>query len=328
MKVKAALLDRDLRMSIGERELAAPAPGSVLVKVDWAGVCGSDLHAIHSGDWISEWPATLGHEVFGHIEAVGEGVEIAIGAPVVLDSRVPCLECEACMADPDRCTNVTFLGESCPGGFATHVTVPARATYPVAEHVQGEDAVLAEPVAVTFHALSKLAAAPRTALILGHGPVGALLHIEMRRRHPAAAITVAEPAPHRAELAVALGAEHVEAAAALPAAGFDLVIDAAGYPDALADAVRAVGDGGQILLVAIASGPAGAIDTKAIVERGAAIVGVHAFVDEMPAAIAALSEEPWRYRPVVTDAIGLEELPEAIETDRIRQGAIKVLVRP
>lgn len=328
MKVRAALVDRDLKLTIGERELAAPAPGSVLVKVDWAGICGSDLHAIHSGEWISEWPATPGHEVFGHVDALGEGVEFSLGAPVVLDSRVPCLECEACAADPDRCTNVTFLGESCPGGFATHVLVPARAVHPVPEHVQGEDAVLAEPLAVAFHAMAKLSHEPREVLILGHGPVGALLHIELRRRHPDARITVAEPARHRAELAVALGAAHVETAAAIAGRPFDLVIDAAGYPDAVADAIRVVGDRGQILLVAIASGAGTAVDTKAIVEHGVTLVGVNAFVDELPDAIAALSKEPWRYRPVVTDAIGLEELPAAIESESVRQTAIKVLVRP
>jgi 2-desacetyl-2-hydroxyethyl bacteriochlorophyllide A dehydrogenase len=327
MKVKAALIDRDLTMRIGERELPAPGPGAVLVKVDWAGLCGSDLHAIHSGDWITDWPATLGHEVFGHVEAVGEGVELPLGAPVVLDSRLPCLECEACAEDPDRCTQVTFLGESRPGGFATHVVVPLRSVHRVPADVQGEDAVLAEPLAVAFHTMAKVSGRPRSALVLGHGPVGALAHIELRRRFPDAAVTVAEPAAHRRELAVALGAERVESAAALPAAGFDLVIDAAGYPEAFADAVRLVADGGQILLVAIAGRPA-TVDGKAIVERRISIVGVSAFVDELPAAIAALSEEPWRYRPVVTDAIGLDELPEAIESDRARKSAIKLLVRP
>lgn len=327
MKVRAALVDRDLRLTIGERELDEPQPGSVLVKVDWAGVCGSDLHALHSGDWISEWPATLGHEVFGHVEAVGAGVELPLGEPVVLDSRVPCLECEDCAVDPDRCAKVTFLGESCPGGFATHVVVPRRSVHPVPAHVQGEDAVLAEPLAVAFHTLGQVTGTPRSALVLGHGPVGALLHIELRRRFDGLAVTVAEPAPHRAELAVALGAETVASAAALPAAAFDLVIDAAGYRDALADAVGAVADGGQVLLVAIA-GEAGPVDTKAIVERRLSIVGVSAFVDELPAAIAALSAEPWRYRPVVTDAIGLDELPAAIESEAVRTKAIKLLVRP
>jgi threonine dehydrogenase-like Zn-dependent dehydrogenase len=327
MRVKAALVDRDLTMRIGEREIPPPPAGSVLVKVDWAGLCGSDLHAIHSGDWITDWPATLGHEVFGHVEAVGEGVELALGAPVVLDSRLPCLECEACAEDPDRCTRATFLGESRPGGFATHVVVPNRSVHGVPAHVQGEDAVLAEPLAVAFHTLANVSGPPRTALVIGHGPVGALLHIELRRRYPETAIVVAEPASQRGELAVALGAEQVEDASALPEAAFDLVIDAAGYPDAFADAVRVVGDGGQILLVAIAGRP-GTVDTKDIVERRISIVGVSAFVDELPAAIAAIGEEPWRYRPVVTDAIGLDELPEAIESDRPRKTAIKLLVRP
>ena len=327
MRVRSALLDRDHQVTIGEREIGAPRPDCVLIKVGWAGICGSDLHAIHSGEWITEWPATPGHEVFGHIEAVGEGVELSIGSPVVVDSRVPCLECEACAEDPDRCARLTFLGESCPGGFATHLAVPARSVHPVPADMQGEDAVLAEPLAVAFHAVAHISRAPRSVLLLGHGPLGALLHIELRRRYPDASVAVAEPASQRGELAVALGADCAEDASSFAARTFDLVVDAAGYPDALLDATRVVGDGGQILLLAIAAGP-GTVDTKTIVEHRISIVGVSAFVNEMPEAITALSAEPWRYRPVVTDAIGLEELPYVVGSDRVRTTAVKVLVRP
>lgn len=229
--------------------------------------------------------------------------------------------------DPNRCTRVTFLGESCPGGFATHVVVPVRSVLQVPTHVQGEDAVLAEPLAVAQHAIGKIPGSPRSALIIGHGPLGALIHIEFGRRFPDATVSVAEPARPRAELAEALGAECADDASSLPHAAFDVVIDAAGYPDALADAVSAASDGGHILLVAIAAEP-GTADTKAVVEHRIAITGVSAFVDEMPEAIAALSREPWRYRPVVTDAIGLEELPEAVDSEWVRTKAVKLLVRP
>ncbi|HVO55039.1 MAG TPA: alcohol dehydrogenase catalytic domain-containing protein [Solirubrobacterales bacterium] len=327
MRVRAALMDADLRVRIGERELGDPGPGSVLVKVDWAGVCGSDLHAIETGEWISEWPATLGHEVSGRVEALGEGVELALGTPVVIDSRIPCMECEGCATDPDRCTRVTVLGEACPGGFATHVLVPARSAHPVPANLQGEDAVLAAPLAVAFHAISRAPSSPSSVLVLGHGPLGALLHIELRRRFPQVEVSVAEPAPRRAELATALGARCVAEASSLSAAAFDLVIDAAGYRDALGDAVRTVRDGGTILLVALAGEPAG-VGLKAVVQRRITIAGINAFIDELPEAIMALSAEPWRYRPVITHAIGLEELPDAIDKEAIRATAVKVLVHP
>ncbi len=68
MRTHALLLDRELTLRTGPRELPEPKPGEVLVRVEWAGVCGSDLHVLRTGDWVSYWPATLGHEVAGTVE--------------------------------------------------------------------------------------------------------------------------------------------------------------------------------------------------------------------------------------------------------------------
>src|SRR5258708_7980250 len=67
-RVASVLLDEDLTLRLGSRVLAAPVPGQALVRVEWAGVCGSDLHVLRPGAWASGWPATLGHEVAGGAE--------------------------------------------------------------------------------------------------------------------------------------------------------------------------------------------------------------------------------------------------------------------
>jgi threonine dehydrogenase-like Zn-dependent dehydrogenase len=211
----AVELDRDLRMRVVERPLRDPRAHEVLVRVEWAGLCGSDLHVIARGTWVEDWPAVLGHELCGLVEAAGRDAGIAAGTRVVADSRVPCGACAACRAsDRDRCAHPAFVGEAFPGGFATHCLLPAPLAHPVPDGLEPDTAVLAEPLAVALHALGHVAAAPARVLVLGHGPIGALVHVEARRRWPAAEIVVAEPAPLRAQLAAALGARVLPTAAA------------------------------------------------------------------------------------------------------------------
>ena len=69
MRCDAFLLERDLTMSVGARELPPAGPDDVLIRVEWAGLCGSDLHVMRTGDWVTSWPATLGHEIYGRVES-------------------------------------------------------------------------------------------------------------------------------------------------------------------------------------------------------------------------------------------------------------------
>jgi threonine dehydrogenase-like Zn-dependent dehydrogenase len=327
MRVPAALLDRSLDLRVGTRELPAVGEDETRIRVEYVGVCGSDLHVIRTGDWVTEWPATLGHEIYGRVEeSRGVGAR-APGIAVVADSRIPCGTCETCRTKPNACPNIRFVGEACPGGFASHCVLPNALLHEVPAMLDGATAVLAEPVAVVLHALSHLASAPRRVAILGHGPIGALIHIELRRLFGAAQIVVAEPASVRAALSRRLGARTVADAADLPAGSYDLIIDAAGYPSSIAHAVGLGSVGAHIVLVALSGTPV-PITPMELVERRLRITGSNAFVDELPAAIALLSADGARYAPVVTDTISLNELPATIHRQLRRPDAVKILIRP
>src|ERR1039457_5570415 len=88
MKTDALLLDEQLHLTLGTRRLPAPVPGEALVRVAWAGVCGSDLHVLETGAGVASWPAPLGHEVVGVVQD-RPGREIAPGTTVVVDPRLP-----------------------------------------------------------------------------------------------------------------------------------------------------------------------------------------------------------------------------------------------
>ena len=111
----ALMLDQQLNVVLGMRELPAPQPGQALIRVAWAGVCGSDLHVLKTGAWVAYWPATLGHEVAGVVQEC-PGDEFAPGTTVVVDSRLPCAKCAGCQTAPSLCERMQWLGEAIPAG--------------------------------------------------------------------------------------------------------------------------------------------------------------------------------------------------------------------
>jgi threonine dehydrogenase-like Zn-dependent dehydrogenase len=283
---------------------------------------------MRTGDWVVEWPATLGHEIYGTVERAAADGSLAVGDAVVADSRLPCGRCQLCLdGDSDRCADVRFVGEARPGGFAEYCVLPSSMLHRVPVELRSATAVLSEPLAVVLHALSQLRSEPRDVAILGHGPIGALTNIELRRRFPNAVITVAEPAALRAKLARALGAQTVAFADQLTNASYDTVIDAAGYERSLPDAIGLTSARGQVLVIAI-SGEQTALRPADLVERSIYIVGANAFVDELPEAISLLAAERWRYEPVITDAVSLAELPAVARRQLESPDAVKVLVCP
>jgi threonine dehydrogenase-like Zn-dependent dehydrogenase len=177
-------------------------------------------------------------------------------------------------------------------------------------------AVLAEPLAITVHAISALARPPQDALILGYGPIGALVHLELTRRWPGLAVSVREPAPARLRLSTALGAygrngQPGQGSQSDDLASYDLVVDAAGYPQSLTDACSYTANGGTVLIVALSHGTV-AVAPAELVERSLTITGSVGFDFELTEALALLAATPDRYRPLVTEAVLLEEATERL----------------
>ncbi len=329
MKTRALLLDEQLRLEVGWRDLSDPAAGEALVRVEHAGVCGSDLHVMATGAWVASWPATLGHEVAGVVEACPGG-ELATGTPVVVDSRVPCGCCAGCGRAANLCERLAWVGEALPGGFAEHLVIAASSLVVRPEALEGAIAALAEPLAVAMHAIGRATDPPgggvlEHALVVGYGPIGALAHAELERRHPGVVVTVRERLEERRLLASAFGARVGDVAP--PGGGYPLVVDAAGTPAALHEAIRAAARGGCVLLVALGHHPVELLPAD-LAEASLSLVGCSGFAGELPGAVAELTADPDRYRPLVTEAVLLEEAPLRLAELTRRPSAGKLLVCP
>lgn len=277
---------RDLRLD--ERERPAPAPGDVLVQIARGGICGSDLHYYRHGGFGTvrmREPLTLGHEIAGRVVGHGPGVAApAMGTLVAVNPSTPCGACDFCRAGLRiHCTDMRFLGSAMrfphvQGGFAEYVACPAANAVPVAAGVDAGKAAFAEPLAVCLHAASRASIYGNRVLIMGAGPIGALL-VLVARFAGAREIVVTDILDGPLAFARTIGVDRTinvgtpDALAEFEAGKgyFDVAFEAAGQAATVEAALGVVRPRGSIVLVgqgATAQLPVSAVVTKEIELRG------------------------------------------------------------
>jgi D-arabinitol dehydrogenase (NADP+) len=258
--MKAVVYDEPGKFQV--REVAVPKPrrGEVLLRVLVAGVCGTDLH-LHAGEFGPTYPLTPGHEFVGEAVSVGPGVgEDLIGSRFVVDNTGSCGHCGECRrARPAFCRNLVAQGVNAPGGFAEYVVTSSVRCFAV-DDLDPEIAVFTEPVACVVRGLDVLALQPgANVLLFGAGPTGLIL-TQLLSSSGASELTVAAPTQAKLDLARAGGADrtvlmdrHNPAASvnrlreAAPD-GFDVVIDATGALDVLAQTLGLTRIGGTVFV--------------------------------------------------------------------------------
>jgi len=206
----AAVYRRRGVVEIEERPVPAIEPGRVLVEVSHCGVCGSDLHFTLEG-WGTR-DTVEGHEYSGVIVAVGDGVEgWAVGHRIVCGASPKCGRCEGCLAGlPSQCSNRSgIVANVYDGAFARFVSLDARSLVAVPESLDLRTAALAEPLAVSLHAITRSGIrSGESAMIFGAGPIGALI-LSVLVAEGIGPVTVVEPGATRQRLARQLGADVV-----------------------------------------------------------------------------------------------------------------------
>jgi len=202
--MKAAVLQSTGTLAVEEVETPAVQPGELLVRVCDCGICGSDLHAVHSMP-----PGTIfGHEFAGEVVAVGDGVEgWRAGDRAVSLPYFSCGTCDRCLrGDGIVCMQIRGIGLGAIGGaYAEFVRVQPQNSFHVPAHVSFRDAALVEPLAVGLHGVrrSRLKR-DETCVILGAGPIG--IATLLWARDAGARTVVSDPSPGRREMAHRLGA--------------------------------------------------------------------------------------------------------------------------
>ena len=253
MSRRGLVVERPGELGVQELDELAPGPGEAVVRPAYCGLCGTDLELL-AGEVdpaFVRYPLVLGHEWSGVLTAVGEGVrDLERGMRVVAEGIIPCGSCASCRVGATNvCETYDEVGFTRAGAAADEVVVPARVVHPVADAVSLRDAALTEPTAVVLTGLEKLRLRPgERVLVVGDGTIALLAVLLVSLWSPREIAVVGRRAEQEA-LARELGATSFTTGE--PEGAFDVAIEAAGAPDALAATLRAVRRGAQVLALGL-----------------------------------------------------------------------------
>lgn len=257
-----------------EVPVPTPGPGEVLLRVDAAGLCHSDLHVMDSGGHLPfELPFTLGHEVAGTVVVVGAGVSADwLHEPVAVHGVWSCGLCRRCVVGREssclRLTGPIGGGLGRDGGLAEFMLVPSERFLVKAQGLQAEElAPLTDSGLTAYHAVAAnldAVAGQGTALVVGVGGLGQYAIQVLRSLTPAKVVAV-DPRRSARELALRQGADLVvedlalvgvalDGSALRAEGGVDLVLDFVGSDATLASAAGLLAPGGRLVVVGSAGG--------------------------------------------------------------------------
>ncbi len=316
-------------------------PEEVLIEVKAAGICGSDVKHYEGVTNIST-PVILGHEFSGVIVEVGPEVKNLVeGERVVSEtSYSTCGVCAHCLSgDYHLCAHREGLGSRHDGVFAELVAVPGRIVHKISGDMSYEEAALVQPCADICNAVIRKAdiTPGDHVAVLGPGPMG-LLTTQVAKASGAGAITQTGRRGFRLSIASEVGADNVIAFDEedvvqkvldyTGGVGADVVFEASGSPDALAQALDIAKRKGQVILIASPRDPV-KVDFRKILGKPLTLKGsiMSKWID-YKTAIRLMSSGAVRADPIVTHRLPLEECEKAFDLIRVEKKAGKVLFIP
>ncbi|MEI6098535.1 MAG: L-idonate 5-dehydrogenase [Alphaproteobacteria bacterium] len=342
--MKAIVLHAALDLRIEDRPAGTPGPGQVAVRMAVGGICGSDLHYYNHGGIgaairVRE-PLVLGHEVSGHIAALGAGVTgLEVGQLVAVSPSRPCHACTYCRAAQfNHCLNMRFFGSAMPfphsqGAFSQFLIAEA-AQCVGADGLTESEAAMAEPLAVCLHAVHR--AGPllgRSVLVTGCGPIG-LLCILAARRAGADLIVATDLHPFTLAMARQAGADVVinmtENAAALAdyaqdKGSFDVLFECSGAAPALVSAIAVLRPGGTIVQLGL--GGDMTLPVQVITAKELVLKGSFRFHDEFATGVSLMQKRLVEVKPLITHSFAIDDAVTAFQVAGDRGRAMKAQIR-
>lgn len=321
--MRALVITAPDRAEVQEVPAPTPGPGEVVVDVDRAGICGTDVEIfrgqmayLRSGH--ARFPMRIGHEWTGIVGSVGEGADTGwVGRRVMGDTMLGCGSCRRCMRGKQHvCAQRHELGirGGRPGALAEQVAVPASSLHELPVGLDPAVGAMVEPGGNALRAVEGAALAPGDrVLILGPGTIGLLC--ALLARAVGAEVHLLGVTQASMDVARGLGFEHVWTAQTLPELPIDAIIDAATSPDLPARALELVEPGGRVVYIGLASS-ASLIDTRELVLGDLTAVGVLSASPGLPGAIAAFTGGGVDPRPLVAATVGLGEIGDVLAGTR------------
>lgn len=312
-------------------------PDEVIIKVEAASICGSDIHglAVPPGQYMK--PGIIyGHEFCGTIAEMGEEVTgFTLGERVAVNPRVRCGTCYECTHNKgDLCSNSDHYGQLADGGFAEYALVAAGQLYHVDQAISPDLVAQTEPLACVVSALGKVKPSPVDYVILyGAGPIG-LTFIRTLKMFGVTNLIVTAKGEERvqeakncgADIVVDIQKENIEdvVKSKWPFKA-DLIIDAVGRGNILPEAQKLINPQGRILLFGLDNNARSEIAPGAFVLDEISLTG--ALGKDFPGAIELLRNKDLGLEKFITHRLTLDDIHEGIDAMRSKK-ACRVLVYP
>ena len=344
-KMKAAVMTDLMKVEIQEVEAPKPKPDEVLIKIEYVGVCGSDLHYYEHGrigDFLVETPFILGHEAAGTVVETGSGVkDLKVGDRVALEPGKTCGKCEFCKSGKyNLCKDVIFFATPpVDGVFQEYVAHEAGLCFKLPENVSTMEGALVEPLAVGLHAASQGGATlGQTAVVTGTGCIG-LCSLLSLKAMGVSKIIVVDIMEKRLQKALELGADYVingkdeDAVERImeltDGKGFDLGIETAGSQLTASQLIKAAKKGSTIVFVGYSASGEMTLPIGMALDKELNFKTVFRYRNIYPMAIEAVSKGQIKVKDIVTNYFELDDIQNALDTcvkdkANVVKGVIKI----
>lgn len=328
-KMKVAVMTGIGKMDFIERDIPKVKENEVLVKLDYVGICGSDLHYYETGrigDYIVEPPFVLGHEPGGVVVEIGNKVKhLKVGDRVALEPGKTCGHCEFCKTGRyNLCPDVIFFATPpVDGVFQEYVAHEADLCFKLPENVSTLEGALIEPLAVGFHAAIQGGAhIGQTAVVMGAGCIG-LVSMMALRAMGVSNVYVVDIMEKRLEKALELGATGVINAKEKDAVeevmkitnnnGCDLVIETAGTEITTVQAIHMAKKGSNIVLVGYSKSGEMTLPMSLVLDKELTFKTVFRYRHIYDMAIEAVANGKVNLKGIVTNEFALDDVQKAMD---------------
>ncbi len=346
--MQGAMLLGPEEIEVRDVPVPRPGPGEILLKIEAATTCGTDVKVFRRGGHprMLKAPTLFGHEMAGVVAAIGAGVTaVKEGDAIVVANSAPCLECEPCRRGRENlCEDLHYLN----GAFAEYLLVPRRFVerniHAIPAGLSFERAALAEPLACVLHGIDACeidryaAGGPFEILLFGGGPIGLLFVAALAKMGQK--VVLADPNPARLDVGRKLGAtrtieisrgggqaERVRAETE-GGKGYWVTIEATGQPGVWSDAIESLRPGGLVnLFGGCAPGTSIPLDTHLIHYSELTLKGVyHHRPETFRRAVALLADPAFQADFLISGTKPISGVVDALQS-MIRKEALKVVIR-
>ena len=328
--MKTAVMTGIGEVEIQNRPIPVPAANEVLVKIEYVGICGSDLHYYESGrigNFIVEPPFVLGHEAGGTVVEIGENVTaLKVGDKVALEPGKTCGHCEHCKEGKyNLCEDVVFFATPpVDGVFQEYVAHEAALCFLLPPNMSTMEGALIEPLAVGMHAANQGGAhIGQTAVVTGSGCIGLCTLLSLKAMSVSKVIVV-DVIQKRLDKALELGADYVingrkedveaKVFEITEGRGVDLGIETAGNQITASQLIRVAKKGSTVVFVGYSASGEMTLPIGMSLDKELNFKTVFRYRNIYPSAIQAVSSGKIHIRDIVTNYFELDDIKNALDS--------------